>query len=273
MKKKKILILALQLLLLIGTAVGFMAYTNGELQPVKVYVFNKDLKVNQQITAADVKEVSVPQSGVTQDFALDTKQFLNKYVGTEVYAGSFIYTKQIKDKGQLDPFMSMDLTKYRKISIPISYVEGFGGNVKRGDAVDLVFTGVGKKKDDKGTEQSFQYSKAFLQNVLIYNVTTSDGFEFKDHSTNDLTKTSGQSGEKIDTSANSDELAVVTLAVTLDQAEEITARMNAGNVRLVSRFSDNESYETLGFVLGDYSKVYSAPANAETGRGTINANQ
>lgn len=273
MKKKKTLIIGLQLLLLIVTAFSFMTYTKGEIKPVTVYTFNKDLKVNQKITASDVKEVSVPQSAVTKDFALNPKDFLDKYVGTDVYANAFIYNQQIKEEGQLDPFKNMDLTKYRKISLPISYVDGFGGNIKSGDAIDLVFTGVGKNKDDKGIEQNFQYSKAFLQNVLIYNVTTSDGFEFKDHSQNNLNTVNGQSGEQIDTTASSDELAVVTLAVTLDQAEEITARMNAGNIRMVSRFEENESYETLGFVLGEYSKVYSAPANAETGRGTINSNQ
>ncbi|MFF2531573.1 Flp pilus assembly protein CpaB [Brevibacillus sp. NPDC058079] len=272
MKKKRTIILGLQLCLLVVTAFSFMTYTQNEVKPVTAYVFNKDLKVNQKITAADVKEVSVPQSAVTQDFSMDTKEFLDKFVGTDVYAGSFIYDKQIKEEGQLDPFESMDLTKYRKISLPISYVEGFGGNVQRGDSVDLVFTGTGKKKDEKGVEQNFQYSKAFLQDILIYNVTTSEGYQFVDHSQANLNEKS-QSGEQIDTSASSDELAVVTLAVTLDQAEEITARMNAGKIRLVSRFDENESYETLGFVLGEYSKVYSAPANAETGRATINQKQ
>ncbi|WPS85479.1 Flp pilus assembly protein CpaB (plasmid) [Brevibacillus halotolerans] len=272
MKKKRTFILGLQLCLLIVTAFSFMTYTQNEVKPVSAYVFNKDLKVNQKITATDIKEVTVPQSAITKDFALDPKEFVDKFVGTDVYAGAFVYNKQIKNEGELDPFESMDLTKHRKISLPISYVEGFGGNLKRGDSVDLVFTGTGKKKDESGLEQNFQYSKAFLQDVLVYNVTTSDGYQFVDHSQANLHEKS-KSGEQIDTSASSDELAVVTLSVTLDQVEEITARMNAGKIRLVSRFDTNESYETLGFVLGDYSKVYAASANAETGRATINSKQ
>jgi pilus assembly protein CpaB len=273
LRKKRTLILGLQLCLLIVTAFSFWTYTQNEVKPVTAYVFKKDMKVNQKITEADINPVTVPQSAVTQDFALDPKEFLGKYVGTDVYAGTFVYDKQIKEEGELDPFESMDLSKYRKISLPISYVDGFGGNLKRGDSVDLVFTGTGKKKDDSGVEQNFQYSKAFLQDVLVYNVTTSEGYAFVDHSHSEMSNEPAKAGEQIDTSASSDELAVVTLAVTLDQAEEITARMNAGKIRLVSRFDENESYETLGFVLGDYSKVYSAPANAETGRATINPKQ
>lgn len=271
MKKKRTLILGLQLCLLVVTAFSFMTYTQNEVKPMKAYVFNKDMEVNQKITAADVNEVTIPASAVTSDFALNPKDFVDKYVNTKVYANTFVYGKEISEEGKLDPFESMDLTKYRKISLPIGYVDGFGGNLKRGDAVDIVFTGQGKKKDDAGVEQEFQYSKTFLQNVLVYNVTTSDGYEFVDHSKGDVTK--NVAGEKIDTSSSSSELAVVTLAVTLDQAEEITARMTNGKLRLVSRFDQHESYETLGFVLGDYSKVYSAPANAETGRSTINEKQ
>lgn len=271
MKKKRTLILGLQLCLLVVTAISFMTYTQNQVKPMKAYVFNKDMKVNQKITAADVNEVSIPSSAVTSDFALDPKEFVDKYVNTKVYANTFLYDKQIVEEGKLDPFESMDLTKYRKISLPLTYVEGFGGDIHRGDKVDIVFTGEGKKKDEEGVESNFKYSKAFLQNILVYSLSTADGYEFVDHSTGDVTK--NVAGEKIDTSSSSDELAVVTLAVTLDQAEEITARMSSGKLQLVSRFDQNDSYETLGFVLGDYKKVYSAPINAETGRSTINEKQ
>jgi len=260
------LILILQFCLIIGFAGLFYSYVQNSVKPVKVYVFSRDLTPNTKITETDIKSVDVPAKAVTDDFALNAKDIIGKYVGTKVYENQFVYKKQLLKKGQTDPFDSMDLSKLRKISLPISYVEGFGGNLKRGDRVDLVFTGVGKKATANG-EQEFQYSKVFLQDVYVYNVTTGDGYKFVDRS--NQTPGAGD-GKEISTSANTGEMAVVTLAVTLDQAEEITARMNAGKIRLLARFNDSQSYETLGFVLGDYQKVFSAPANAETSKSSVN---
>jgi len=262
------IILFFQLVLIVGFSFSFYNYVQKEVQPVDVFVYNKDLDVNTQITASDITKVSVPSKAVTKDFALDPKEVVGKYVQTQVFANQFVYDKQLVDEGETDPFESMDLAKLRKISLPISYVEGFGGNISRGDKVDLVFTGQGTKQDETGMEQTFRYSKVFLQDVYVYGVTTDDGYQFQDR-----TQTSGvveDETEQIDTTSSSSELAVLTLAVTLEQAEEIRARMSSGEVSFLSRFDDNESYETLGFVLGDYEKVFSAPANAETGRTTIN---
>lgn len=271
MKRRRTLILALQLCLVIVTAFSFITYVQKEVQPVTVYMFSRDLAVNDQITEADIKEVSVPAKAVTSEFALKKDDIVGKYAGAKVFANTFVYKKQLLEKGKVDPFESMDLSKLRKISLPINYVEGFGGNIKRGDRVDLIFTGSGKSKDANGNEQQFQYSKVFLQDVLVYNVTTSDGTPYVDQTTQNAPNNQNNvGGEKIDTTANSSDLAVVTLAVTLDQAEEITARMNAGSIRLVARFDEHQSYETLGFVLGEYSKIFTAPANVETGRATIN---
>ena len=40
--------------------------------------------------------------------------------------------------------------------------------------------------------------------------------------------------------------------------------MNSGQIRFVGRFNDSESYNTLGYVLGDYGKVFSGQGFAET---------
>lgn len=270
MKKKVLLIGIVQLVCVIGAIIAFWMFTQKEIQPEKVYVFTSSLETNQEITSNDVKQVEIPSKAVQKGFALKSKDIVGKYVGGPVTAGQYVYKSQLIELDQKDVFEDLDLSTYRKISLPISYVEGFGGSLKRGDAVDLVFTGEGSKTDEKtGYDAKFQYSKTFLQNVYVYNVTTSDGFPFVDHSTNYATSEEGDE-VVLETTANTEELKVVTLAVTLEQAEELLARQSAGSIRLVSRFQENESYETLGFVLGDYDKVFTAPANAETGRGTIN---
>ncbi|WCF11738.1 Flp pilus assembly protein CpaB (plasmid) [Paenibacillus thiaminolyticus] len=263
MKKKRTLMLGIQLLLLVGTAIAFMIYTKSEIKPVTAYVFNGSLTANSKISESDIKSVEVPASAVTSSFALDPKEIVGKYVDVDVYGNTYVYSAQLVEEGKTDPFKSMDLSKYRKISLPISYVDGFGGDIMRGDRVDLLFTGQGSSKDEGGKEQKFQYSKTFLQDVLVYSVTTADGYDYVSPVNGGGEK--GSKGEEISTTTSSDELSVITLAVTLDQAEEIEARLKTGKIRLLARFSESESYETLGFVLGEYSKIFSAPANAETG--------
>jgi pilus assembly protein CpaB len=271
LKKKRLAIMGLQMALIAGFSVSFYQYVQNEVEPVEVYVFNKDLPVNAKITKDDITKVTVPAKAVTSDFALNGKDIVGKYVTTKAFKNQFVYKKQLVEKGKVDPFDSMDMSKLRKISLPINYVDGFAGNIKRGDKVDLLFTGEGVKKTADG-EQTFKYSKVFLQNVYVYNVATEEGYKFVDHShlTKDEVAGAKSSGEKIDTSGNTSEIGVVTLAVTLDQAEEIATRLKAGEVRLLGRFEDSQSYETLGYVLGDFGKVFSEKVNAETSRATIN---
>lgn len=270
LKKKRTIIILLQLIVIVAFTAFFYMAVQKEVEPVEAYVFSKNLEVNSEITASDITKISVPAKAVTKDFALDPDEIIGKYVKVDVFANQFVYKNQLVEEGKTDPFKSMDLSKYRKISLPIDYVEGFGGDLRRGDRVDLVFTGVGTKSDSMGQESQFQYSKVFLQDVLVYSVTTGDGYEYQ--SRVNLTpeeEASGKSGEEISATSSSNDLKVVTLAVTLDQAEEIVARQEAGTVRLLSRFDEHESYETLGYVLGDYEKIFSAPANAETSKATV----
>ena len=295
MKKKRLIMLFLQLALVVGFSASFYTYVQKEVEPTKVLVYGKDLAIGEhakvslkEIPAKAVQKNMYTYAEAYKEFpkeldkdgkAIAPKQedvlkFVEeKFMGKLVAQDEFVYEGQLVEKGAIDPFETMDLTKYRKVSLPISYVEGFGGDVKRGDKVDLIFTGQGKKSEEGSTtEENFQYSKTFLQDVLVYNVTTDTGYRFDDHSQK-LEGEIEEGGEEIATSGSTEELSVITLAVTLDQAEEISARKSIGTISFASRFEDNDSYETLGFVIGDYEKIFSAPANAETGRATINSGQ
>lgn len=276
MKKKRLIMLFLQLVLVVAFSAFFYTYVDKEVEPTEVYVYSQDLNVKDEVS---VGVVEIPAKAIQEGMLVvgdeDDEKLLekNKFVNVKVSKEQFVYEKQLSKEGDIDPFETMDLEKYRKVSLPISYVEGFGGDIQRGDTVDLIFTGAGKKSDEQN-ESEFQYSKAFLQDVLVYNVTTADGYRFDGHSEKALGETpEGTEGEEVQVSANAEELAVITLAVTLDQAEEIQARKSIGVISFASRFEDNKSYETLGFVIGEYDKVFSAPANAETGRATINSGQ
>lgn len=270
MKKKRLMILVLQVCLIIGFAFSFYTYVQKEIQPTEVYVFNSTIEdINTEIQAKHIKKVTVPAKAVTSDFAKDAKDIVGKYVTTKVYKGQYVYSNQLIERENIDPFESMDLSSLRKISLPINYEDGLAGNIKRGDKIDLIFTGEGTIRNDQGSQDKYNYSKVFLQDISVYSVTTKDGYKFIDHSTYVQGYIGNENAQEIDIDAVSDELAVITLAVTLEQAEEIEARMSKGKVRLLGRFENSESYETLGYVLGDYAKIFSGNANAETGRVTI----
>lgn len=267
MKKKRIIVLALQIVVILISVFLIMNYTNSLIKPTEVFVYTRDIAdVSQPLKASDIKKVKVPASAVSKDFAKNEKDIIGKHVDSKVKAGQYVYKSQLIDYEEVDVFATMDLSKYRKISLPISYVDGFSGNIKRGDKIDLVYIGRGTKeatKDGISSEGgSFTYAKVFLQDVLVYSVNRADGYKFVDHS--QVVPGYGEDNETIDVVEDPGSLDIITLAVTLEQAEEIEARMNAGQIRFLGRFDDSKSYNTLGYVLGNYDKIHSGPGFAET---------
>lgn len=274
MKKKQIIFLVVQAILLIIAGVLLMKYVQGQIKPQTAYIFTSDLPPNTKITENHVEAVEIPTSAITEGFEINYKPVFDEqgnllaegiedmYTASKVFKGQYIVKDMLIKKDEIDPFEIMDLTKLRKVSLPISYETGFGGNIKRGDQIDLVFIGQGEKENGDSDNNEFIYSKIFLQGAYVYNVITEDGFKYNDHSTESLSDEI--EGEEISNTANSDALSVITLAVTAEQSEEINARLNAGKISLVGRFDNSKSYETLGYVLGDYTDVFVGNVNAET---------
>lgn len=260
MKKKRVIILILQLVIIVAAAVMFLSISNNTVQPVDVYIYQKDiLSTDEPIREGDVVVKSIPKAALTNDLATNIEDVIGKYVDGKVRSGQYVYKSSLITFEELDPFSQMDLSKHRKISLPISFEDGFSGNIKKGDSVDLIYTGSERVRKDGGVDSEFKYSKVFLQDILVYSVNSDDGFKFKDFSH----QTPGNLTE-VD-SMDVTELSIITLAVTLEQAEEINTRLSAGNVGFLGRFEGSKSYNTLGYVLGDYEKVHSGKGYAETG--------
>lgn len=259
MNKKRYITMIIQLFVVILFAVGFFNYVHTKIKPTNVWVFKNDVKVNSQISMDDITQLQIPKSALTSNFILDSDEIVGKYAVTDMSADEYITNDCVVEKDKIDPFKDMDVRNLRKISLPIDYETGFAGNLKKGDKVDLIFTGKGEKND-----QTFDYSKACIQGVYVWSVNTDEGYVFNDHSQIDTQTSNGDDGKDIETTDTSGKIANITLAVTLDQAEEITARRANGTIRIVGRFDNSENYQSLGYVLGDYSKVFTGNANAET---------
>lgn len=238
--------------------VGFVFYyTQNEIKPVTVYEFARDIPANTEIAASDLKAVTIPKSAVKENMVRNPKMIIGKYNNTKVFTGEFVIKENLVEKDKVDPFESIDLTKLRKITIPASYETTIGGNIKRGDTVDLIYIG----EVSKG-EKRFTYAKTIMKDVLVWEVNTGDGYKYVDRSQS--VKGTKPGGEDINTNTESGDLASVTLAVTLDQAEEIASRMETGEIRVVGRFEESQDYESAGYVIGDYEKIFTGSGNAET---------
>lgn len=261
MKKKRRIVLLIQIILVVLSVFLLIQYTNKQVELTDVYVYSRDINdVSDKLTKEDVKKVSIPITAISKDFALKEEEIVGKHVDSKVRAGQYVYKNQLIELDEVDVFETMDLSEYRKISLPISFVDGFAGNIKRGDRVDLVYTGEGLKVDEESLEdKEYKYSKVFMQDVLVYSVNTDDGFKFVDRSQYTPNAFDEDEEEEIDDS----EIATITLAVTLEQAEEIEVRTNAGIVRFLGRFNESESYETLGYTIGEYDEIQSGQGCGE----------
>lgn len=262
MKGKKMAQMILQGSAVLIFAGGGYVYTQNQVEPVTAYQFNRDIAPNTQISDSDLVKVQVPKKGVNPTFVLNKEEVVGKYNSTKVFKDEYVIKSNLVKKENIDPFESIDLTKLRKISIPVTYTEGLGGNIKKGDRIDLVYVG----KESKNNKQ-FSYSKAFMKDVLIYATTTDEGFEYKDRTENVKGEVGNIEGEELGSGGqDTGKLAQLTLAVTLDQAEEITARLQTGEIRIVGRFSDSQDYDSAGYIQGDFEKVFSGEGLAENNK-------
>lgn len=263
MKMKRIIIVLIQVIAIGAAAMFFIQHTENEVKPKSVFIYSGDLGMNTMIENNHLRQIEVPAKAVQDNFVTDKDEVLGKFIGTPVYAGQFVTEENLIEEGEKDPFAEMDLSRYRMISLPVDLETGVGGALKKGSRVDLIYqaAGTATEADEMGMQDSeFTYAKTFLQDVLVHNVITRDGTPYVDRTSEEIGE------EEEEQEGDYGQMAVMTLAVTLDQAEEINARSAKGQISMVARFSDSETYETLGFVLGEYEKQFVAPVDVETNR-------
>lgn len=266
---KKLAVLLVEISLVGFFSIGMYSYMQKELSPVEVYVYKNKIVKNSEIELSDLRTKTIPvkakDSGFLTEKDIENIRDGGMVASTDVEPGQYAYSNQIKPGDKIDPFETIDLTTYRKISIPVTYETSMAGEIKRGDKVDLVFTGsVMSQNEDEGS-----YAKTFMQDVLVYSVTTGEGFEYVSHShlkkSESIVPADGDSGDTIpaeDLTAP----ALVTIAVPLNQAEEILARLEKGTVKILGRFEESEYTNSPGFVYGVSSpnNLFVGEKNVET---------
>lgn len=268
MKRKRIMIIVIELVLLIGVLYGVYAYTNSQIGPTKVFVFNQPMKTGDVITKDKLAVVEIPARAIDKNFLRDKDLILNKVVTTEVSKGQFVMTDFVTSQEDLNPMKLMDLSKMRKVSFPVEMERALAGNIKSGDVVDLVYIAT---VDNPDTGQQFVYSKIFMKDVVIWSVNTEDGYDYvqKSNVSEDDFSLNAESfkGEEVTSMDNSGDgdLASVTVVVTGPQAEEIIARSYSGDIQIIGRFSGAENVDSTGYNIFDSIDVFAGNKDPESG--------
>lgn len=270
MKKRRIIALALQMVVIVVSLIALNTYTKNQVKPTEVYVYSRNINSTERpLEETDIRKIVIPRSAVSENFALNKEDIVGKYVDTKVMGNQYIYKNQLVELEKIDPFKNLDLSRYRKISLPVDLASGISGTIKRGDTVDLIYVSSGSVVNDEERKGgSFNYSKIFMQDVLVYSVNDSDGVVIEDASNEFRGEKSNYLGASEETT-NRSPVSYITLAVELEQAEEINTRLTRGNIKILGRFDDSKNYNTLGYVLGDYEKIFSGRGYAETDRSLI----
>lgn len=254
MKKKKFIGLVLQVFIAFLCLFSVVIYSNSTIKPVKVYKYNKDFLQNDIITKNDLEAVQIPKAALNSIPNIITDENINEVfleedntvmiADTKLYKDTIAVSNAIVPDYNADPFADIkNYGEYRMVSLPITYSDAFGGDIARGDMVDLIH--IREIKDGNGSSIK---SEKFLDNVLIYSLTSSDGDVYKSK----ISKSRLEATRKdIDTALTGGEsgygtLGTVTLLCTIEQAEEVYARQKTGSIKLAGKFSD-EIQKTQGY--------------------------
>lgn len=247
------------------------AYISREkaLSPATVYQITQEIPMNSKIGMSDFQPVEIPGDAVTSDMIDDPQEIIDAelHASTRLLPGQYAVNGMFVTVDNVDPFETIDLTGLRQVTIPADYVDTMGGNIERGDTVDLVYIG-GGQKSDKDTQQSneYTYARTFAQEVLVYSVTTDSGYRFQKHTDRLEGQMVARTEEELEAqeTINYGDIAQVTLAVDSKLAEEINARLATGGVKIVGRFKESENTDTTGFVIGEFNRGFVGQGNPES---------
>lgn len=238
-------------------------YIETKVDEITVYRFTQNLPANIKIEEKNIEAVSIPSRGVNENIVRDSSELVGKYTSDKVYKGQLVDDRYIVESGREDALTNVpaeDQKKLRKISIPADMISTWGGSIEKGDRVDLAFIGKVEYKNTVTDEKmdDVEYTKVFLQNVLVYDVLSSSGSSYikpEDRPDIIVDPNNPEAAEVLKAEiANRSDIKTVILAVTIEQYEEIVARQQVGEVVLVGRFEGSESVVTDGFAMGPVPK-------------------
>jgi len=265
MKRKRILIIIIEFVLLLTVMGGIYYYTQSEIAPTKVFIFNSNMATGEIITKDKLAVVELPASAINANFLREQEKIIGNVVSTDVTEGQYVLTDLVTEENNVDKLKTMDKTKLRLISFPVEMDTSLSGDIEKGDVIDLVYLSTSSNIQ---TGEDFTYSKIFLSNIVVWSVNTEDGYEYSsktDANNADEGVTAPAGTETISMTESDGKLASITVAVTGPQAEQIAARAMSGKLQILGRFPEGEDVESTGYTVNQYSDVYAGNVDPEKG--------
>ncbi len=235
---KKIVFIAIILSLLtslfIYSYVNRVTRTTKTTDLVRVFVAAKTIPARAMITAADIKEIDIDKRYVLTGALQNKAEFVGMRVRERVLEGEQILKERIVDQDKLDLSYSIPEGK-RAVSINVNEASEVANFLRPGDYVDVIVTL--EKEEVTEPDRKVVYpkiSKTILQNILVLGL--------------------GQESFIPDGETRKEIPKTVTLAVDIDQAEELVYASEVGVLRLALRpVGDSREVKTEGVIRNQVS--------------------
>lgn len=212
---RRIIILLLQAALVVAIVGSTYIYTESRTKPTGVLVFSQSIPRHTRITEDMVTVVTVPDSAVSREMGRDIKEVLGRYTGSEVVKGEPVFVSKLLNERSLAPEYRM-AGDMRKQSFEVDLARSNGGALKPGDYVDLIYY-----VEDNAANSA--RSDIFIRKILVLDVRNSEAVP--------LNAPGRETGERgFDSGAGKRIPAVITVAVSPDQAKQIVFYKNRGKI-------------------------------------------
>ncbi len=191
-----------------------------------IVVAAEDIPMGDPVKIEQIKLEDWPKSKVPEGALLKAEDAEGRRTKTKIYKGSPILDDQLLAKGAVDAGAAPWIPKgYRVVSVKVDAVSGSASMLRPSDRVDVVVHFAANP--NKGIPKD--YTRTILQNVRVFAV--DDKYILTE---DEKTKKSLPA-------------KTVSLLVTPEQAEVITAASELGQIRLVMRgLGDNDPVNTRG---------------------------
>lgn len=191
-----------------------------------IVVAMEDIPMGDPVQITQIKLEDWPKSKIPEGAIFKVEDVEGRRTKTKIYKGSPILDAQLLAKGAVDAGAAPWIPKgYRVVSVKVDPVSGSASMLRPSDRVDVVvhFPAMPSKGIPK------DYTRTILQNVRVFAV--DDKYALTGEEKNQKTL----------------QAKTVSLLVTPEQAEIITAVTELGQIRLVMRgLGDNDAVPTKG---------------------------
>ena len=166
-----ILVTVLGAVVTFGAVFNYVQSVSSQVGPrTTVLELSKDVTELQEITAADVTAVQVPERWAPKDAVHDLSDVQGEVAAASYRRGAVLQTSMLQDPPQLTE-------GYREVTIMVDAETGVAGRIASGSRVDVVST-----LQDPGTDQ--QSAHVIIQNALITEVGVTTKVQDKDENGN-----------------------------------------------------------------------------------------